>query len=168
MLRTQAVRAVGGWRDGPFPEDWELWLRLMEAGHRLTCLPQVLHRWRDHDRRLTRQDQRYSLERHLDLKADYLARCFPEVIFWGATDTGRGLSRRLRSRGVTVRGFVELNPRKLGQRIHDLPVVTPDAFASLGPGHVLSCVAAKGARDDIREWFRAHALNEGEHFTVVA
>ncbi len=167
-LVTEAVRAVGGWRDGAFPEDWELWLRLMEAGHRLACLPEVLHRWRDHDRRLTRQDERYSLERHLDLKADYLSRCFPKVILWGATDTGRGLSRRLRARGVTVRGFVELNPRKLGQRIHDLPVVAPDALESLGDGHVLSCVAAKGARDDIREWFRAHGLKEGEHFTVVA
>jgi glycosyltransferase involved in cell wall biosynthesis len=167
-LRTAAVRELGGWRDGAFPEDWELWLRLMEAGHRLSCVPEVLHRWRDHDRRLTRQDERYSRERHLDLKAEYLARRFPAVILWGATDTGRGLSKRLRARGVEVRGFIELDPRKLGQRIHDVPVVAPAAIDTLGPGHVLSCVAAKGARDDIRGWLRKLGRVEGEHFTVVA
>lgn len=170
LLRTQALRDVGGWRDGPFPEDWELWLRLLHHGHQLSCVGEVLHRWRDHDRRLTRQDPRYSREAHLDLKADAIAAQFTTtpLAIWGATDTGRGLSTRLRARGARVTGFVELNPRKVGQVIHGVPVVRPEALASLGPAHVLVCVAAKGARDEIREWFQARALVEGTDFTVAA
>ncbi len=170
LLRTEVLRAAGGWREGPFPEDWELWLRLLEGGHRLSCVPEVLHRWTDHDRRLTRRDPRYALERHLDLKATWLARRFPAtpLVLWGATDVGRGLSTRLRALGVGVRGFVELNPRKLGQRIHDVPVVPPEQLDSLGPAHVLSCVAAKGAREDIRGWLTAHHRVEGVDFTMVA
>ncbi|MFZ5444273.1 MAG: glycosyltransferase [Myxococcota bacterium] len=169
VLRREALLDAGGWREGDFPEDWELWLRLMERGARLSCLPLTLHRWRDHDRRLTRADARYALERHLDLKADYLARRFARtpLTLWGATDTGRALSQRLTARGCRVVRFVELNPRKLGQRIHGVPVIHPDELPRDG-SHVLSCVAAQGARDDIRAWFQARGFIELEHFTCVA
>lgn len=167
LLKTDVVRAAGGWREGPFPEDWELWLRLLERGEQLSVVPEVLHRWTDHDRRLTRTDARYALHNHLALKADYLSRLHARVTLWGATDTGRTLSRQLSARGVTVERFVELNPRKLGQRIHGVPVVPPDAVQP-GAGHVLSCVAAAGARDEIRAWFSARGFVELRDFTCVA
>jgi glycosyltransferase involved in cell wall biosynthesis len=170
LLRRGPLEAVGGWRDGPFPEDWELWLRLLEAGHALACVPEVLHRWRDHDRRLTRVDGRYTFQRHLDLKASYLARRFAgtALVPWGATDIGRGLSRRLQAAGVRVAGFVELDPRKVGQRIHGAPVVRPEGLAGLGEVHVLCAVSAKGARDELRTWLGVLGRVEGRDFTVVA
>lgn len=169
-LRRGALEAMGGWRDGDFPEDWDLWLRLLEAGRELACVPAVLHRWRDHDRRLTRQDARYALERHLDLKADFLARRFAGVplTIWGATDTGRGLSRRLAARGQRVARFVELSPRKIGQVIHGAEVIHPEALGAPGRGHLLAAVAAKGGRDDIRAWLGARGWVELRDFTCVA
>lgn len=169
-LRRAALEAVAGWRDGDFPEDWDLWLRLLESGHRLSVVGEVLHRWRDHDRRLTRSDARYALERHLDLKADVLAKRFAGVplTLWGATDTGRGLSKRLTARGARVTRFVELSPRKIGQTIHGVPVVRPEDLRGPGDGHLLACVAAKGARDDIRGWLAARGWIELRDFTCVA
>jgi GT2 family glycosyltransferase len=170
MLRRSALEGVGAWRDGDFAEDWELWLRLMEAGHRLTCLPERLHRWRDHDLRLTRVDQRYARRRHLELKADFLARRLEGVptIVWGATDTGRALARLLLSKGTPLEAFVELNPKKLGQRIHGLPVVAPDALGAPNGRHVLSCVGAQGARPRIREHLSSKGYVELRDFTCVA
>ncbi|MBS1152273.1 MAG: hypothetical protein H6Q89_3971, partial [Myxococcaceae bacterium] len=72
-LRREAFEWAGGWREGDFPEDWELFLRLLQSGRRLRCIEPRLVRWRDHDRRVTRTDPRYGLERHLDLKARFLA-----------------------------------------------------------------------------------------------
>lgn len=169
-LRRSALDAVGGWRDGDFPEDWDLWLRLLEGGHRLSVVGEVLHRWRDHDRRLTRRDARYARARHLDLKADVLARRFQGVplTLWGATETGRGLARRLLTRGATIERFVELAPRKLGQTIHGAKVVPPEALPGPGQGHLLACVAAKGAREDIRGWLTRAGYVEVRDFTCVA
>lgn len=168
LLRREPLERLGGWRDGDFPEDWELWLRLLEAGHRLRCVPRVLHRWRDHERRLTRSDARYALGRHLWLKADYLSRVLgpTPISLWGATDTGRALSKLLSQRGARVVRFVELDPRKLGQTIHGVPVIHPDALPD--DSHVLACVAAKGARDDIRAWFSQRGRTELTHYTCVA
>ncbi len=170
-LRREALVAVGGWRDGDFPEDWELWLRLLAAGHRLTCLPSVLHRWRDHDRRLTRTDPRYREEAHLALKAEHarLRLAGRPCTIWGAGQVGLKLSRRLRAMGVTITRFIELSPRKVGRRLEGIPAVSPDA---LGPPshdtHLLAAVGAKGAREEIRAHLAAQGWREGAHFTCVA
>ncbi|HEX8904650.1 MAG TPA: glycosyltransferase, partial [Longimicrobiaceae bacterium] len=42
VMRTEVLRAAGGYADGPFPEDYELWLRLHAAGHRMGKVPRVL------------------------------------------------------------------------------------------------------------------------------
>ena len=176
MLRTAALRQAGGWRDGDFPEDWELWLRLLESGHRLRCLTQVLHRWVDHERRLTRTDGRYETNRHLALKADVLARRFEGQVLcvWGAGDIGVKLTRALVERGLQITRLVDVNPRKIGQRIHGARVVMPDDLGS-PPGahfsageHLLSAVGAKGARAEIRAWLESRGWVEGAHFTCVA
>lgn len=167
VIRKSALDAVGGWRDGLFPEDYELWLRLIEHGHALSVVPEVLHQWADHDHRVTRTDDRYAREGHHRLKADYLSRLFPKVTVWGATETGRALSKLLTARGVTVDRFVELDARKLGQTIHGVPVIHPDAVQRDG-SHVLSCVAAQGAREQIRAWFTERGFVEGVDFTCAA
>lgn len=166
VIRKAALDEVGGWRDGPFPEDYELWLRLIEQGHVLSVVPEVLHQWSDHDHRVTRTDSRYAREGHLRLKADYLSRLFPRVTLWGATDTGRSLSKLLTARGVKVDRFVELDARKLGQTIHGVPVIHPDQVQRDG-SHVLSCVAAQGAREQIRSWLSERGFVEGVDFTCV-
>ena len=63
MLRRAAVEAVGGYRAEFEPaEDLDLWLRLGEIG-RLTNLPEVLMKYRQHARSFSEQHQRRQLER---------------------------------------------------------------------------------------------------------
>lgn len=171
MLRATALRDIGGWEDGPFPEDWQLWLRLLESGHRLRCLPQVLFRWFDHPHRLTRTDVRYTSDAHLRLKADFLSKRFKghSMAIWGAGELGVKLARALGARGLTVSRLVDLNPRKIGQRIHGARVVLPDDLREPSrEEHLLSAVGAKGARAEIRAWLVSRGWVEGTHFTCVA
>jgi glycosyltransferase involved in cell wall biosynthesis len=60
MLRRERIIGAGGYRDGAFPEDYELWLRLHRSGHRLAKLKQPLLDWRDEPGRLSRRDPRYA------------------------------------------------------------------------------------------------------------
>ena len=54
MFRRHRIMAAGGYREGMFPEDYELWLRLHRQGAVMAKLPQVLLQWRDWPRRFTR------------------------------------------------------------------------------------------------------------------
>ena len=63
MMRRAAVEGVGGYHAEFEPaEDLDLWLRLGEVG-RLTNLPEVLMKYRQHERSFSEQHQRLQLER---------------------------------------------------------------------------------------------------------
>src|SRR5205814_831107 len=72
VLARRAVLAENGYRDGPFPEDYELWLRLLARGVLMAKVPRVLLTWREHAARATRRDPRYAPARHRELKVQAL------------------------------------------------------------------------------------------------
>lgn len=44
VARTDLLRRVGGWRDFPFYEDWDLWLRCHLAGASIEPVPAAVYR----------------------------------------------------------------------------------------------------------------------------
>jgi glycosyltransferase involved in cell wall biosynthesis len=172
LVRRSALDQVGRWHEGDFPEDWQMWLRFLEQGHRLTCLPEVLHRWRDSDTRLTRTDARYRREAHLAIKSDFISRRLGlerGLILWGAGEVGLKVSRLLRAKGHRIEQFVELHPRKIGTKMEGVPAISPDQLE--GPTertHLLATVGAKGARAEIRGWLLERGWVEGRDFTCLA
>lgn len=43
-VRTELVRAVGGWQDWDWSEDWDLWLRIFLAGGSFEAVPAAVYR----------------------------------------------------------------------------------------------------------------------------
>lgn len=170
VLRATAMRRLGGWREGPGPEDYDLWLRGFAAGLRFAKLPQVLLEWHDSPRRLTRRDPRYGPARFLETKLDALARgplSGRAAVVWGAGPIGKRWTRALLARGHEVSAFVEVNPRKLGTRIAGIPVLDAASAARLPALH-LAAVGQPGARDRIRHEAARHGLRDGETLFAVA
>jgi hypothetical protein len=171
-MRRAALERLGGWRDIEGPEDYDLWLRAFAAGLRFAKLPEVLLDWSDSPGRLTRTDPRYAPERFLALKLGALrggplAGGRPAVV-WGAGPVGKAWSRALRAAGHEVRAFVEVDPRKLGGRLHGAPVVTVESAGSIrGPLH-RAAVGRPGARERIRAAAARLGLVEGADLVAVA
>jgi GT2 family glycosyltransferase len=44
LVRAQMVRDVGGWRDFPWSEDWDLWLRCWLSGATVEAIPSAIYR----------------------------------------------------------------------------------------------------------------------------
>jgi hypothetical protein len=171
-IRRRALDAVGGWRDGPFPEDYDLWLRLAEAGGRLSNLPEALLGWRESAGRLTRTDPRYALPRHVALKCAFLARGplagRREVAVWGAGETGKGFADGLRREGIAVALFVEVDRRKVGRAVRGAPVVGYEDVGRARGLPLLVAVGAPGARDLIRAELGRAGFREVVDFRCVA
>ncbi len=172
LLRRAPLAAVGGWRDGDFPEDYDLWLRLSAAGGRLANLPVTVLDWREGPRRLTRTDARYGLDRHLALKCAALAsgplRGRAEVALWGAGETGRAFADGLLRVGIRVVAFVEVDRKKVGRTIRGAPVHHFEEVERLRGLPVLVAVGAAGARDLIRTELRGRGFEEPRDFRCVA
>ncbi|WP_426749440.1 glycosyltransferase [Myxococcus sp. Y35] len=173
-LRRDALVEAGGWKDGDFPEDYALWLELLDRGYALLNLPEVLLRWRDSNERMTRTDPRYALKRFMWTKARYLTRGRGPLAdgrpctVWGAGPSGKTLTHFLHEAGARVERYVEVHPRKVGTHIHGIPVVAPQALGAPGRGHLLVCVGVRWARAEIREDLLRWGWVEGRDFTCAA
>jgi glycosyltransferase involved in cell wall biosynthesis len=171
-LRRETLRTLGGWRDFEGPEDYELWLRAFDGGRRFAKLPDVLLTWRDRPGRLTRTDPRYSPARFLEVKLAALGRGplagDRPVVLWGAGPIGKAWARALLAAGHRLTAFVEVDPRRIGRRLHGVPVLDVAAGAALkGPLH-LAAVGQKGARHRIRAEAAGRGLVEGADLVAVA
>jgi hypothetical protein len=165
-----ALLGAGGYRDAKGPEDYDLWLRLIIAGHRAAKVPEVLLHWRDSPRRLSRVDPRYTPERFMETKLRHLPEVVPpptSLQIWGAGPIGRQWAKELRRRGYPIHRFIDVDPRKIGRRALGVPIVPPSCFDPAG-GFVLSAVGAKGAREEIDAWLRDRGLRPWKDYLAVA
>lgn len=173
MFRRSAVVAAGGYRAGDFPEDYELWLRLTERGSGMAKIDACLLRWRQHEGSLSRTDPRYAREAFDRLRARYLARD-PRVrggravVFWGAGRRTRRRAEHLMARGVVPRAWIDVDPRKIGQRLGGAPVLPPEWLAQACPApFVLTWVATHGARERIGAALEAMGYARGVDYLAV-
>lgn len=172
MLRTAPLCALGGYRDGDGPEDYDLWLRAAAAGWRFAKLAETLLDWRDLPGRLTRRDPRYAPDRFRArkleaLEAGLLTAGRP-VVIWGAGPIGKGWARALLARGHRVVAFVEVAPRRIGQRVAGAPVLGLAGAAWPDAALHLAAVGQPGARERIRDQARRLGLRDGRDLVAVA
>lgn len=129
MFRKNRVLDLGGYRDGEFPEDYELWLRLFSSGEAMMKLDEVLIDWRESDGRLSRTSIRYSDSAFELLRAEYLARderlCGREIVFWGAGRKTRQRSQYLINRGVEPVAWIDIDKKKIGKEYCGAKVFHP-------------------------------------------
>ena len=171
LLRRDATDAVGGYRSRDWPEDYDLVLRLWEAGGRFRQAPGAPHHWRDHPKRASRTDPRYAIARFQALKSAVLARSRlsgGHPVVWGAGPTGKAFARRLAALDRPVSAFVDLDRRKIGQTIHGAPVLAPSALGPPAGRHALAAVAGAVPRAEIRSALATLGWVETRDFTAVA
>lgn len=151
MFRRTLCDRHGAWRDGDFPEDYELWLRWLDEGVVMEKVSRELLYWRDPPTRLSRVDSRYRTDAFNRLKIPWLRRELERVqgdrplISWGS-----GRESRKRIEGLEVDGWLDVDVRRVGQRIRGRVVRHRDSLQA-GEAFVLANVGRVGARAEIEE-----------------
>jgi hypothetical protein len=173
VMRREAYERVDGYLDDGLPEDYGLWLQLAEAGFSFAKVAEVLFYWREGDRRFSRTDPRYGPDRFLALKLRHLTRGYLKgggpVAIWGAGKIGRQLSRALGRAAIEVAAFVDIDPHKIGHRVHGAPVIPPPRqMRDTGAGVILVAVGTGRARVGIRLYLTGIGLEELRDFVCVA
>jgi len=176
MMRREWIERLGGYQEHAWPEDYDLWLRMHLAGGRFAKVPRVLLRWREHARRLTRTDSRYSVENFLRAKAHYLLQGplqgRESLILWGAGQMGRRLSKYLLRGGAPLKAFLDVDEKKIGRTRRGRPIVAVDELPALWEQLprpiVLVAVGSRGARELIRSQLTGLGLAEAVDWWAVA
>lgn len=172
MIRKSILAEIGGYRSVAWAEDHDVWMRLLEAGGKIAAVPDVLLDWRDSSGRLTRSDTRYGDEARMEMRCHYLAR-LPDirsrgVVIAGAGPIGKTLAQGLTARGVTLHGFFEVHPRRIGNTIHGVGVRSSDEMGLWWRNAVLlGAVGVRGGREKVRRLAEHHGRGEGHDFWSV-
>lgn len=175
MFRAGLVERLGGYAEGDFPEDYELWLRWLEAGVVMAKLPETLLTWHDSPGRLSRTDPRYDPAAFHRTKAGYLARYLsrinphhPDVIVAGAGRITRGRASHLLEHGVRITAWLDIDPRKVNKIVAGRPVLPLENVPPPDTCFVVPYVASRGATEYLSAFLEARGFVLGRSYLPAA
>jgi hypothetical protein len=171
ITRRILINSLGGYRDMGWPEDYDLWLRMADAGVRFARLPEELFFWRDHPERATRVMAEYADTSFRACKLHHLLQGYlkntHEVVIAGAGLEGRAWQRLLNAEGITVSKWIDVDQRKIGRILHGAPVVSTDHLLDLD-SKILVAIGVRGAREQFRKLVLPLGLKEGLDYICIA
>ncbi|MBF0432626.1 MAG: glycosyltransferase [Fibrobacteria bacterium] len=175
MFKKDEVLKLNGYREYDGPEDYDLWIRLKEHGLEFSKVPEYLFYWRIHAKSLSKTSLRYS---HRTMEKRRNQHVFwalkkglaheRDIYIWGAGKDGGSLARMLLEEGINLKGFIDVDPRKLIHTRHSLPVYSPDKITKTPDNHFyISCVSSWNARELIRGHLVEKKKCEGKDFIIL-
>lgn len=171
MWRRVVGEQYGLYRAGDFPEDYEMWLRWLDAGVKIMKLPEVVLKWYDSDGRLTRTNQIYSDAAFYKIKSEYLARWLtqnnpfhPRVSIWGASRISRRRARLLEKYGIEFHSYIDTKK----SRQLDGKVIYYEDLPPAGELFVLTYIRQMNNRGKIMAFLEERGYVEGVDYLVVS
>jgi len=171
MWRRETMAQHGLYLAGDFPEDYEMWLRWLDAGVKIAKVPAVVLDWHDSEGRLTRTHPIYSDRAFYEIKSQYLAKwlseknpCHPEVWVWGASRISRRRARILEQHGIRIVTYIDTKrSRQLDKEViyyEDLPLA--------GKGFILTYIRQMDNREKIQNFLTERGYEEGKDYLLVS
>ncbi len=121
MLSRNDFEKVGAFNSELYPEDYDLAFRLKQYNFQIIPITSILHYWRDHPERTSRNDNNYADNSFIQIKVkyfleeDYNEKC--QLVVWGAGNKGKKLAKTLTECNVDFR-WVCNNNNKIGHSIY--------------------------------------------------
>tara|TARA_B100000609_G_scaffold192094_1_gene181650 strand:- start:27431 stop:28447 length:1017 start_codon:yes stop_codon:yes gene_type:complete len=175
MFRTALYHTLGGYRDGDFPEDYELWLRWLQAGVQFEKVPEYLLQWNDPPGRLSRTDQRYSAEAFHRCKAAYLAQWLsqhnpfhPHIKICGAGRKVRKHSAYLKEQGIIFTHYIDIDHKKVGNHYDGVETIHTTSLPPPGSCFLVSYLGGRDAKEEVKQWLADAHYQEGKDFILAA
>lgn len=149
MVHRDDFLASGAFDPLVFPEDYDLCFRFYRAGLKVHAVDAVLHLWRDHEARISRNWEAYRDQRFFGLKTAYFVELDYEsdkpLVLWGAGRNGKDLAKHLQAYGLSFTWICD-NPKKWGHNILGTTLSSLDILREMPNAQVLIAVAARHAR----------------------
>ena len=157
----------GAFAHGVYPEDYDLCFRFYKQGLRVRSAKQVLHWWRDHSDRASRNDENYANNGFFSLKVPYFLDLEmgpkDEVWLWGAGKKGKAIARLLQQEERPFHWICN-NPRKIGKQIYGIELCGPDLLKQDLTPKLIIAVSNQDEQNDIRQFCESRGWRNGEEF----
>lgn len=153
MISRSDFDRCGGFEPDVYPEDYDLCFRFRNAGLQIKSVNQVMHLWRDHSTRASRNDPNYLDNRFLDLKmhhfidTDYNSERV--LVLWGAGKKAKKISIHLKEKDIEFRWMCN-NPNKIGKEIYDVMIESDTVIDEIEEAQIIVAVANPVEQEEIK------------------
>ncbi|MCB0545965.1 MAG: glycosyltransferase family 2 protein [Phaeodactylibacter sp.] len=167
MAYRETLLICGAFESDVYPEDYDLAFRFYKHRIRIAASKEVLHLWRDHSGRASRNSSTYADYTFLNLKLKYFLeieyRPSRPLVVWGAGRKGKEAAQYLQEEGIHFHWICN-TPSKWGKDIYGINMRSPEALAELDSPQVIVLVAAPEAQPLIRAQLENQGLTVGRDY----
>lgn len=164
MIFKEDLNSCGAFDSDLYPEDYDLCFRFFMNG--LKCIPssEVLHYWRDHSERASRNDEHYLDNRFTEIKVKYFIKSWKEakrpIVLWGAGKKGKLIAARFIQNKIDFH-WITNNEKKIGLSIYDHPIKGPESFSHIKQPLLIVAIASPGDQKDLLDLPDIRPLRKG-------
>ena len=152
MVYRHDFKRSGGFNSDVYPEDYDLCFRYRQSGLKIKPIPKVIHRWRDHETRASRNDPHYKDNRFLQLKCDWFLKedynRNKNLVLYGAGKKGKWIAKFLVSKKIPFT-WITNNEKKIGRDIYGVCLTSETAIDSLRNVQMIIAVAKPTEQEEI-------------------
>lgn len=152
MLHRSDFIKCGGFSNNTYPEDYDLAFRMMAAGFKVIPENKVLHHWRDHLNRASRNDKNYTDNTFIPLKVKYFLQLHKnrKIAVWGAGKKGKRIVQELLEAQEKPHWFCN-NPKKIGKSIFQIKMQSEEELLKMSKDfQIIVAVANPEEKEMIR------------------
>ena len=175
MFRKELISKYGGYQNGDFPEDYEMWLRFLQNHVKMEKINSVLLEWSDRGNRLSRCDPRYRLEAFQKLKAQYLKYWIESNVppslpihGWGAGKFARKQIHYLREYGIRINYIYDVDFKKIRSARNDYNVVHYNEVPQPGLCFIVVLTGGNKVRGEVNDFLVKKGYEVEKHYLHLA
>ena len=135
-----------------YPEDYDLAFRFYKYGLKVRSYPRLLHYWRDHPDRVSRNNPEYADQQFFDLKLKYFFELEHDenkaLVVWGTGSKGKKLVRKIQEQYNKPFRWIGNNPKKIGENIYGIKVESYQILKDISDIQIIVTVSGP---DDLKE-----------------
>jgi len=167
LIHRSDFEMAGGFEADRYPEDYDLVFRYYEHRLKVRAVKEVLHYWRDHSERSSRNHPNYKDSSFFDLKLHYFLKLERDpqraLVVWGAGPKGKRLAKMLNQRGIDFE-WVSNNPNKHGKEIYEQIMQSFRQILEYNRPQVIVTVAQRKAKKEIVSFLESNGLKDKEDY----
>jgi glycosyltransferase involved in cell wall biosynthesis len=156
---------IEAFRESEYPEDYDLVFRLYKGGFKICSSKEILHLWRDHPERASRNDSNYADQNFFHLKVKYFIdlKYNPDktLFLWGAGTKGKHVARLFIDRKIPF-CWVSNNEKKIGKDIYGKIIDSPELMISKDKKLVVTAIADLRFESEKDALFIQYSINEND------
>ena len=167
LIHRDDLDAVGAFDHDRYPEDYDLVFRFYEKGMKVKSVKEVLHYWRDHAERSSRNHAHYQANSFFALKLHFFLKLERDpkrsLVIWGAGPKGKRLAKMLNRQGIDFE-WVSNNPNKHGKEIYEQIMRSFKKILEFNRPQVIVTVAQRKAKQEIVDFLESNGLEVKEDY----